>query len=149
MNSNNFPSPDTESDKEEINPKINPDPDPVYFHCTIGNCRKKYKNKSRYETHITSHQHEKRYKCEYESCSKVYKSKENLTLHIKNKHLRQKPYKCNHCNQSFSHRNGRLYHERRNHKKHICESNIINTDCKATFDDMSSLEYHKSNGCPI
>ena len=46
------------------------------------------------------------YVCEAEGCNKFYKSKENLTLHFKNIHLNQKPYRCRFCNSFFSHRNG-------------------------------------------
>lgn len=46
------------------------------------------------------------YPCTYKNCNKVYKSKENLNLHVKNKHLNQKPFVCSYCNASFSHRNG-------------------------------------------
>ncbi len=49
----------------------------------------------------------KNFKCE--DCEKVYKSKENLTLHIKNIHLKIKPYSCKYCIAEFSHRNGSLY----------------------------------------
>jgi hypothetical protein len=149
MNTNNLPSQDTESDKEELNQIPDANPDCEIYLCSINKCRKRYKSKIRYEKHITNHEHEKRYKCEYQFCEKVYKSKENLSLHIKNKHLRQKPYKCNYCPQYFSHRNGRLYHERKNHRNIICESNFINLDCKAAFNDKASLEHHMSKGCLI
>lgn len=45
--------------------------------------------------------------CEQEGCGKSYKSKENLNLHIQNKHLGFKPYKCEYCDARFSHRNGK------------------------------------------
>lgn len=46
------------------------------------------------------------YDCFYEGCKKIYKSKENLNLHIKNIHLKEKPYVCKYCPAQFSHRNG-------------------------------------------
>ena len=94
--------------------------------CNIGSCKKRFRNRTRLEKHINSHFYEKRYICEYSNCCKVYKSKENLTLHFKNKHLEIKPYKCFYCNSSFSHRNGKIYHERKMHKNYMkfdCESN--------------------------
>ena len=57
----------------------------------------------------------KEFICEIDNCGKVYKSKENLNLHIQNVHENQKPYKCTYCNMRFSHRNGRIYHERKMH----------------------------------
>lgn len=48
------------------------------------------------------------YHCKYEGCTSKYKTKENLRLHIKNIHLKIKPYKCGFCELKFSHRNGKL-----------------------------------------
>jgi hypothetical protein len=64
------------------------------------------------------------YKCTHEGCDKAYKSKENLTLHVKNIHLKEKPYSCGFCKAVFSHRNGKTYHERKFHTNflpHKCE----------------------------
>ena len=47
--------------------------------------------------------------CEYQNCDKQYKAKENLSLHIKNIHLKIKPYKCRFCALNFSHRNGNFF----------------------------------------
>lgn len=54
------------------------------------------------------------YKCI--NCSKAYKSKENLKLHKLNIHLNHKPFKCSQCTRRFSHRNGKLYHQKTFHK---------------------------------
>jgi hypothetical protein len=89
--------------------------DPKYI-CAVGSCKKNFKTKLRYDKHTQKHFCEKRFKCESEHCGKIYKSKENLTLHIKNKHLNVRPYVCMYCTQSFSHRNGKIYHERKVHK---------------------------------
>jgi uncharacterized Zn-finger protein len=84
------------------------------FICT--SCKKSFKNHYKLEKHNKLHFCEKNFKCTYQACGKVYKSKENLTLHIKNKHLGMKPYKCKYCDHLFSHRNGKIYHERKFHK---------------------------------
>lgn len=55
------------------------------------------------------------FECLEPGCDKVYRTKENLTLHFKNKHLKMKPYKCSFCSSEFSHRNGKIYHERKTH----------------------------------
>lgn len=52
-------------------------------------------------------------------CFKSYKSKENLKLHKANIHMNFKPYKCRLCNKRFSHRNGKLYHEKTFHSKKV------------------------------
>ena len=87
-------------------------------------------------------------------CGKIYRSKENLILHYKNIHLGKKPYKCEFCNCSFSHRNGKSYHVRKFHTKifpYKCpfiESKIFfyflifNLVCKCEFPSKSSLRYH-------
>jgi hypothetical protein len=49
----------------------------------------------------------RKYKCEYSECGKRYKTKENLILHVRNIHLKEKPYQCVYCESKFSHRNGK------------------------------------------
>jgi hypothetical protein len=69
--------------------------------------------------------------CSYIDCEKTYLSKENLSLHIKNFHLKEKPYTCSFCGAGFSHRNGKTYHERNFHLKiypYKC-----NHECKYLF----------------
>jgi uncharacterized Zn-finger protein len=77
------------------------------FSCTFENCGKSFDYKWILERHINSHFCFKLFKCDYEGCEKAYKSKENLNLHVKNKHLNIKPYKCKFCSLQFSHRNGK------------------------------------------
>lgn len=55
---------------------------------------------------IETSKHIKKYNCIHENCSKIFKTKENLNLHIKNIHLKIKPYSCAYCPAVFSHRNG-------------------------------------------
>ena len=84
---------------------------------------------------------EKFYLCNYKGCSNLYRSKENLVLHYKNKHLKEKPYRCSYCKATFSHRNGKTYHERKVHTlifPHKCS--FLNCDMK--FASKSALNYH-------
>ncbi len=121
------------------------------FICAFDNCGKKFEYKWILDRHINSHFCFKLFKCDYKDCSKAYKSKENLNLHIKNKHLGQKPYKCSFCDSRFSHRNGILnikigktYHERKVHIKflpHQC--NLY--ECGVSFASKSALNYHIAN----
>jgi hypothetical protein len=76
------------------------------FSCEYVNCHKTFKFKWILDRHYLSHKPHKHFKCTYEDCGKSYKSKENLTLHIKNIHLKEKPYSCRYCSSVFSHRNG-------------------------------------------
>jgi len=76
------------------------------FICAFEGCGKKFDYKWIHDRHINSHFCFKLHKCDYEGCDKAYKSRENLNLHIKNKHLGEKPYQCRYCNSRFSHRNG-------------------------------------------
>ena len=76
------------------------------FICAFEGCGKRFDYKWIHDRHINSHFCFKLHKCDYEGCDKAYKSRENLNLHIKNKHLGEKPYQCRYCDSRFSHRNG-------------------------------------------
>lgn len=108
------------------------------FYNSFDNCKKNYDNSpssAKLETSPSSSLFSGRtFKCVEEGCEKSYKSKENLNLHIKNIHLKEKPYNCKYCPALFSHRNGKTYHERKFHTKylpHKChyESNF-NFNCR-------------------
>jgi hypothetical protein len=88
--------------------KENSGKDSNTFPCEYDNCHKTFKFKWILDRHYLSHKPIKLFKCNYEDCPKSYKSKENLTLHIKNIHLKEKPYSCRYCSSVFSHRNGIL-----------------------------------------
>ncbi len=77
-------------------------------------------------------------------CGKVFHTKENQTLHFKNIHLKQKPYKCSFCDCKFSHRNGKTYHERIFHT-FILPYKCDYDNCKLSFASKSALTYHKNN----
>ena len=59
------------------------------------------------------------FQCPITNCFKQYKSRENLNLHVKNIHEATKPYKCRFCAHTFSHRNGKTYHERKFHINYL------------------------------
>lgn len=76
------------------------------FNC--GTCQKNFSSKFALDKHSITHMKNVIFKCPFKGCEKIYKSKENMTLHFKNIHLNDKPYKCKFCNSLFSHRNGKL-----------------------------------------
>lgn len=78
------------------------------FSCSFDNCNKSFKLKWTLDKHTSAHKPPRIYRCSYKGCLKSYKSKENLTLHIRNIHLKEKPYSCRYCPSVFSHRNGKL-----------------------------------------
>jgi uncharacterized Zn-finger protein len=78
------------------------------FICAFEGCGKRFNYKWILDRHINSHFCFKLHKCDAEGCEKAYKSRENLNLHIRNKHLGEKPYQCRYCMSRFSHRNGKL-----------------------------------------
>ena len=95
------------------------------------------------EIEIPSSQRRKHkvYKCEYANCNKIYRSKENLNLHIQNIHQKLKPYQCSYCPMKFSHRNGRIYHERKIHTLNLpyhCEYE----GCSHAFPCKSAMMAH-------
>jgi hypothetical protein len=113
---------ETESENESFKNStlaVSKNEDVRVFTCNISTCQRVYKSKCRLEKHVASHFYENVFKCSYGNCTKIYKSKENLILHIKNKHLGFKPYICSFCVKRFSHRNGRIYHEKKMHGEMI------------------------------
>ena len=84
---------------------------------------------------------EKFYMCNYKDCQNLYRSKENLVLHYKNKHLKEKPYHCSFCKATFSHRNGKTYHERKAHTL-IFPHKCTFQNCDMKFASKSALNYH-------
>jgi len=100
---------------QDIQEKENSTKDVTTFPCEYDNCQKTFKFKWILDRHYLSHKPTKLFKCDYEKCGKSYKSKENLTFHIKNIHLKEKPYNCRYCSSVFSHRNGKIYF---NHLSH-------------------------------
>jgi hypothetical protein len=99
---------DSEEKSKETYEKENSPRDAKNFSCEYDNCHKIFKFKWILDRHYLSHKPTKQFKCTYEDCYKSYKSKENLTLHIKNIHLKEKPYSCRYCSSVFSHRNGNI-----------------------------------------
>jgi hypothetical protein len=91
---------------------------------------------------------DKKFKCNWIDCPKEYRSKENLTLHLKNVHLKIKPYKCRFCLLKFSHRNGKTYHERKFHINNLpykcIKEGIFNyyIGCELAYPTKSSLNAH-------
>lgn len=81
------------------------------------------------------------FKCDYSGCHKTYLSKENLKLHYLNIHLKEKPYQCSYCGLKFSHRNGKIYHERKVHTLYFpYKCNYEN--CSHYFVCKSALNFH-------
>jgi uncharacterized Zn-finger protein len=76
--------------------------------CIFEKCKKKFVTSNELKDHYLLHMTSKSFKCEFKNCEKVYKSRENLVLHIKNIHMKLKPYRCRFCDGSFSHRNGKI-----------------------------------------
>ncbi len=112
--------------------------------CYYSDCYKEYKTKYNLRRHILSHHGEVFYKCWYEGCDKRYKIKENLDLHNKNFHIKEKPFKCEYCQKNFSHRNGKLFHEKKKHLNILkckCDRDL----CKASYASRSALKYHLNN----
>lgn len=107
------------------------------FECKEEKCGKTFSRHLLLEKHYRSHKCQnsstkeitKEFKCNFNGCVKTYKSKENLVLHFKNIHENMKPYSCKFCDSRFSHRNGKLYHEKRFHSSEAAPtaSNLCNS----------------------
>jgi uncharacterized Zn-finger protein len=76
--------------------------------CFFQKCMRTFLTSNHLKDHLKSHMTFKTFHCQFDNCGKIYKSKENLVLHIKNIHLKLKPYRCRFCDSSFSHRNGKI-----------------------------------------
>ncbi len=112
--------------------------------CNVPDCFKEYKSIYNLRKHMRSHNGDILFVCNYEGCNKSYKIKENLELHVKNFHLKEKPFKCGFCFKKFSHRNGKLYHEKKKHLN-ILEFKCDREGCKAAFASRSARKYHMTH----
>lgn len=134
-----------ETEEEIVELKEDGSPDPAisnYYRCHYDKCIRKFKYKWLLEKHYLLH--DRIFKCCYVGCSKQYKTKENLILHIKNYHLGEKPFKCKFCDEKFSHRNGKLYHERKTHLN-ILPHKCPRENCENAYASKSALKYHLNN----
>lgn len=94
-----------------------------------------------FELNSANQKYRKQHNCIYDNCKKAYRSKENLNLHIKNFHFKEKPYQCLYCPARFSHRNGRIYHERKNHTSYLPYTCSFN-NCDQSFPCKSAMMAH-------
>lgn len=95
------------------------------FVCNLNNCKKIYNKKWLFERHLNAHYDKRdKYFCYLPGCDKSYKSRENLNIHFINIHNNIKPFQCKYCAARFSHRNGKLYHERKYHR------NLLDFKCE-------------------
>lgn len=94
------------------------------------------KEKNNLQKNSGNQQKIKSFLCE---CGKVFSTEENQRLHYINVHLHKKPFHCNYCKEEFSHRNGKIYHERVYHT-FILPYNCM--ECSSAFASKSALAYH-------
>lgn len=94
-----------------------------------------------FEINSNIKKYQKQHECTYDNCKKAYRSKENLNLHIKNFHFKEKPYQCSYCSARFSHRNGRIYHERKNHTSYLPYTCSFG-NCDQSFPCKSAMMAH-------
>ena len=59
----------------------------------------------------------------------------------------EKPYQCKFCGACFSHRNGKTYHERKEHTK-IFPHKCLFQNCQMKFASKSALNYHLKHRHP-
>jgi hypothetical protein len=112
--------------------KVSKTKENLTINCHI--CKKTFKRNMHLINHIKTHEKlpikvnegDRVFICPVDNCGKIYKSKENLVIHNKNIHLKIKPYKCKYCKSHFSHRNGKLYHERRFHENNLNSLDSLN-----------------------
>lgn len=104
-------------------------------------CQKAFHLQSLLKRHILIHLEEeqniRKHKCH--KCEASFKRPEHLKQHINSVHLKYKPYKCEHCEKSFSQIGDRNVHK----KVHIDEKLHICNVCQKAFRLAKGLRVHE------
>lgn len=90
--------------------------------------------------HETVCAYQGKFRCKEPGCTKEYNSKSNLSTHVRNFHLRLRPYKCDgpDCNMSFTSPSDLAKHA----ASHLTVRNFLCTVCGKSFQDQSRLSIH-------
>ena len=94
--------------KKELDRHIVDMHESALYKCQI--CGKRYKDKNVFKHHVNKHNNV--FKCK--QCGKILSDGYQLRYHLFT-HQKVRPHKCQWCDKSFAHANGKKYHLRTNH----------------------------------
>lgn len=137
-----------------------------HYECEI--CKRKHVSQSELKAHLTSHSHERPFKCSYcplvfklqtakrnheksvhtlsntftcEICGKSFNWRANLALHFRRVHTTERPYKCHLCPKTFASSSGKKEHLFTHSTK--LNNFICRICCEVTFKRTSGRRRHE------
>ena len=103
-------------------------------------CRKVLGDSQSLKIHMLSHSNPLSFQCTWKGCNKAFNFQYSLVDHTRT-HTKEKPFKCNHCDQTFR-KSSHLSRHKQVHtgvKPHLCQT------CGKGFIQRSNMMVHSSN----
>jgi len=89
----------------------------TYLRCPHAGCTHSASSLSHLRVHERMHLDERPFHCPHADCRYAARTKYNLQTHIRAKHTKERPFACEQCLFSFSHRSNLTAHVKKVHVK--------------------------------